>query len=212
MTAVHITDALRALIALLAIVNPIGAVPIFIAVTRDQTSIDRLHTSRITAITVGITLLAAALAGQAILRFFGIDINAFRVGGGLLILLMAINMLQGSPNRARNTPEETEEGVAKDDVAVVPLAIPLLAGPGSISTVIITAQNAHGWPGYIALLFNIFIVGLIVFATLRVAVPLSERLGETGIRIATRVLGLLLAAIAVQFMALGIRALLPGLA
>lgn len=208
----HLTDALRALVALLAIVNPVGAVPIFVAVTGDQTAGDRLRTSRTTAIAVGVTLLAAALAGQYILQLFGIDLDAFRVGGGLLILLMAIHMLQGSPNRARNTPEETQEGVAKDDVAVVPLAIPLLAGPGSISTVIITAQNAQGWLGYLALLLNILIVAGVVYATLRVAVPLSAKLGETGIRIATRVLGLLLAAIAVQFMALGIRGLLPGLA
>lgn len=172
MSAYPLTDSLRALVALLAIVNPIGAVPIFVAVTSDQTASDRVRTSRTTAIAVGITLLAAALAGQAILRFFGIDLDAFRVGGGLLILLMAIHMLQGSPNRARNTPEETQEGVAKDEVAVVPLAIPLLAGPGSISTVIITAQNAVGWFGYVALLLSIVNMSSAVNATMH-KLPLS---------------------------------------
>lgn len=205
-------DALRTLVALLAIVNPFGAVPIFIAVTADESPLQRHKTARMTAIAVAITLLVAAYLGQIILNLFGINIDAFRVGGGLLILLMAIKMLQGRPNEARHTPAETEEGISKEDVAVVPLAIPLLAGPGSISTVIIAAQNAHGVLAWAVLTVDIVVVALVVFLTLRIAVPLSARLGQSGIRIATRVLGLLLAAIAMQFITVGLKGLLPGLA
>ncbi len=205
-------DALRTLVALLAIVNPFGAVPIFIAVTADESPLQRHGTARMTALAVGITLLVAAYLGQMILDLFGININAFRVGGGLLILLMAIKMLQGRPNEARHTPVETEEGVSKEDVAVVPLAIPLLAGPGSISTVIIAAQNAHGVLPWAVLTADIVVVAIVVFLTLRIAVPLSARLGQSGIRIATRILGLLLAAIAMQFITVGLKGLLPGLA
>ncbi|APZ44389.1 MarC family protein [Acidihalobacter ferrooxydans] len=206
------SDTLRVFIALLAIVNPFGAVPIFVAVTADQTSAQRLRTSKVTALAVGIALLVGAYLGQYILDVFGIDLDAFRVGGGLLIMLMAIQMLQGHPNAARHTTAETQEGVSKDDVAVVPLAIPLLAGPGSLSTVIIAAQSAHGWLSRLLLGGGIILVAVIVYFTLRVAVPLSARLGESGIRIATRILGLLLAAIAVQFISLGLKGLLPGLA
>ncbi len=206
------TEALRALVALLAIVNPIGAVPIFVAVTAGQSSVARRRTSGVAALAMGIALLVAAYLGRSILALFGIDLDAFRVGGGLLILLMSIQMLQGRPNRARYTRTETREGVVKDDVAVVPLAIPLLAGPGSLSAVIIAAQNITGWLGYLMLSLNILLVSLAVFLTLRVAVPLSERFGETGIRIATRILGLLLAGIAVQFISMGLKGLLPGLA
>lgn len=206
-----LTDALRVFIALLAIVNPIGAVPIFVAVTADQTSAERLKTSKVTALAVAIALLVAAYLGQTILHLFGIDLDAFRVGGGLLILLMAIQMLQGHPNAARHTLAETREGVQKDDVAVVPLAIPLLAGPGSFSAVIIAAQGFQNWLGYVWLSLGILLVAASVYFTLRIAVPLSSRLGESGIRITTRVLGLLLAAIAVQFISVGIKGLLPGL-
>ncbi len=212
MHELELTHALRSLVALLAIVNPLGAIPLFIAITNGQSRLQRRHTSRVTAIAVAITLLIAAFLGRWILALFGIDLNAFRVGGGLLILMMAIQMLQGRPNRTRQTNEETEEGVEKDDVAVVPLAIPLLAGPGSLSAVIITAQNLHEASSYLFMVVNILLVALAVFLTLRVAVPLSARLGETGIRIATRILGLMLAAIAVQFMVIGLKALLPGLA
>ncbi len=212
MHELELTHALRSLVALLAIVNPLGAIPLFVAITDGQSPLQRRHTSRVTSIAVAITLLIAAFLGRWILALFGIDLNAFRVGGGLLILMMAIQMLQGRPNRTRQTSEETEEGVEKDDVAVVPLAIPLLAGPGSLSAVIITAQNLHEATSYLFMIVNILLVALAVFLTLRVAVPLSARLGETGIRIATRILGLMLAAIAVQFMVIGLKALLPGLA
>ncbi len=212
MHELELTHALRSLVALLAIVNPLGAIPLFVAITDGQSPSQRRHTSRVTSIAVAITLLIAAFLGRWILALFGIDLNAFRVGGGLLILMMAIQMLQGRPNRTRQTSEETEEGVEKEDVAVVPLAIPLLAGPGSLSAVIITAQNLHEMSSYLFMVVNILLVALAVFLTLRVAVPLSARLGETGIRIATRILGLMLAAIAVQFMVIGLKALLPGLA
>ncbi|HEN47159.1 MAG TPA: NAAT family transporter, partial [Mizugakiibacter sp.] len=135
MHELELTHALRSLVALLAIVNPLGAIPLFVAMTDGQSPLQRRHTSRVTSIAVAITLLIAAFLGRWILALFGIDLNAFRVGGGLLILMMAIQMLQGRPNRTRQTSEETEEGVEKDDVAVVPLAIPLLAGPGSLSAV-----------------------------------------------------------------------------
>ncbi len=209
-TDIH--EALRTLIALLAILNPIGAVPIFIALTNDETPQQRLQTAKIAARAVAVVLLITAFLGEYILHFFGISIAAFQVAGGMVLLLLAFNMLQAkSGGRYKHTPEEAAEGMQKEAVAVVPLAIPLLAGPGTMVTVIIAHHRSNSWLASGLLVIDIVIISLVAYGALRLAEPLSRRLGVTGINISTRIFGLILAAIAVTFLATGLSVLFPGL-
>ena len=135
-------DYARNLVGLMAIVDPIGAVPLFIGLMPKATSAERKRTARNAAVAVAIILVGAMFAGEPVLRLFGISIPAFRVGGGILILLMALDMLKASHGRTRHTDEEDEEALGADSIAIVPLAIPLMAGPGAISLVIVTANRA----------------------------------------------------------------------
>ncbi len=209
--ATELQSALRNLIALLAILNPIGAIPIFIALTNDETVAQRRATAKMAARAVAVVLIVAAFLGDYILRFFGISIAAFQVAGGMVLMLLAFNMLQAKSSRYRHTPEEAAEGMQKEAVAVVPLAIPLLAGPGTMVTVIIAHNKNHGWLADGLLVLDILIIALVAYAALRLAEPLTRRLGVTGINITTRIFGLLLAAIAVTFLANGLTTLFPGL-
>ena len=196
----------------ISVLNPVGAVPVFLGLTSTRSSKERQSIAGITAFAATLTLVLAAVSGDAILAFFGISIASFRVGGGILILLMAISMLHAKTSHAKHTPDEATEAEGMESVAVVPLAIPILAGPGSISTVILYAHEAHSLVEMGVLGLVILVSGLIVWTMLTMAVPIGARLGTTGINIATRILGLLLAAIAVEFMAAGLRGLFPSLA
>lgn len=202
----------KVLIALITVINPLGALPTFITITRDYTPLQRFRTARTAAIAVGIVLIVASLLGEHILHFFGISIAAFRVGGGILILMMALSMLNARQSRAKQTPEEAAQAEDKETVGIVPLAVPLLAGPGGISTAIVYAQQAHGWMDYPFTLVSCCLVGLAVWLTLRAAEPIGKALGPIGLNIASRFMGILLAALAVEIITSGLRELLPGIA
>ncbi len=197
---------------LLAIVNPIGAIPVFISLTANQTDQQRGRTALLASLSVGAVLLAALFTGEAILGFFGISIASFRVGGGILILLIAVSMMHARLSPAKQTEEEAQDAADKESVAVVPLAIPLLAGPGAVSTIIVYAHRVPGGGHFFMLAVEIVLMALIVWTVFRVAPRLADILGRTGINVLTRIMGLILAAIAVEFMANGLRQLLPGLA
>lgn len=205
-------EYLKFFIGLIAILNPIGVIPIFINLTQQQTPTERRQTAFLTGSSVGTVLLISLLAGEFILNIFGISIGSFRVGGGILILLMAISMMQATMSPTRQTPEEARESVLKEQVAVVPLAIPLLAGPGAISTIILYANRSTEWLHYVILTAGILLVALFVWMIFRLAEPVSNRLGRTGINVVTRIMGLIMAAIGVEFMASGMKALFPVLA
>lgn len=204
-------DYARNLAGLLAVVDPIGAVPIFISLMPHATSAERKRTARNAALAVAIVLVGSMFAGEPILRLFGISIPAFRVGGGVLIMLMALDMLKASPSRTRRTEEEDAEAREADSIAVVPLAIPLMAGPGALSLVIVTANKAQGAIDLLALVVSCLVTALSVWICLRAASPIRRLLGATGINIATRVMGMILAAIGVELIATGFRDLFPGL-
>jgi MarC family membrane protein len=197
-------EYMKMFIGLVVILNPMLAVPVFITLTDDQNDRQRMSNARRTALAVGVVLTVSALLGQEVLDLFGISIDSFRVGGGLLILLMAVSMMYARMSGAQHTDQENEEALAKGDVAVVPLAIPLLAGPGAISTAIIYAHRDPAWMHAI-LIGEIWVTALLVWLTLRSAVPISRALGTTGINIATRLMGLLLSAIAVEFIVNGLK-------
>jgi multiple antibiotic resistance protein len=206
------TEYFEFLVSLIAMLNPIGVVPMFLIFTQSETFAQRRSTARVASLTATMVLLTALFVGDLILSTFGVTIPAFRVGGGLLILLNALAALQAQTSPMKQTAEEVEEGVIKESVAVVPLGIPLLAGPGSISAVILyTANNPGNLLHYTALCGCIVVCGAVSWLALRAAPWLAKVMGRTGINVFTRIMGLLMVAVGVQFIAVGLKALFPGL-
>jgi multiple antibiotic resistance protein len=158
-----------------------------------------------------VVLVLAAIAGQPLLAFFGITIASFKVGGAILILLLAISMMHATPTGEKQTPEEAREAEDKESIAVVPLAIPLLSGPGAISTTIIYSTGRSSLSHILLIIACCLLVSLATWVALRAATPVSLWLGKTGVNIAIRLMGLLLAAVAVEIFTSGILVLLPGL-
>ena len=198
-------------ISLLAILNPLGAIPLFLGLTEGMETTGRHRTGRSASMAVAIVLVTAVWFGQDILEIFGVRIASFQIGGGVLALLMAIDMLQARLSPAKQTREEAREAGSRESVGVVPLGIPLLAGPGSISLAIVGAEQAPGMAETVGLTLTIVLIGLTTWAVLRAADPIGRVLGRTGINIITRLMGLVLAAIAIEFIATGMAALFPGL-
>ena len=197
------------MVTLTAVLDPFLAVPIFLSVTAARGSRHRLAGA--VTLTVFAVLASAAIFGEALLKFLGASLPAFQVGGGLVLLLMALAMLNaqaGGMRQSRAEVEELESGVMS---GVVPLAVPLLAGPGAISTTIIAAQ-AGGVLHVSVIIACVGLVCLLLWSVLRVADAVGPRMGTTGLNIATRLLGLILAAIAIEIMADGLKGLFPGLA
>ena len=198
-------------IALFAIVNPIGSVPIFISATDGWNRKEKLRTANVVTVTVFLVLLTSALFGDGILEFFSITIPSFQVGGGILILLIAINMLHAKQSHSKQTPEEAKTLEERDVIAIVPLSIPLLAGPGAIGSMIIAAQQSKTFIGHISLAIPIFVVAILIWLTLQLSSYIADKLGTIGINIVTRLMGLILAAMAVEFIAHGLIGLFPAL-
>ncbi|MEN9725474.1 MAG: Multiple antibiotic resistance (MarC)-related protein [Pseudomonadota bacterium] len=199
-------------VALFAIVNPIGNLPVFISATNQWSKRDKAHTANIVGITVFTVLAITTFFGNDILDFFSISIPSFQVGGGILILLMSINMMHGKQSHTRQTPEEAQTMADKSAIAIVPLSIPIYAGPGAISSVIITADKSVNFIHQTSLLIPIAVVSLLVWVSLRLSSNITQWLGTIGINIITRLMGLILAAMSVEFIAHGITGLFPNLA
>lgn len=201
----------KILVAILAVLDPLMAALIFVDLTSNETRRKRARIAFITSFAVAGLLVMSALAGEWVLRIFGISIDAFRVGGGLLLLLMAISMLHGRIGKVKQTPEELTEAEDKETIAVVPLATPLLAGPGSISTMIMYSHHSPDIRHKLILCGIAVFASVVVYAVLRFGNTLGRALGTTGINITVRLLGLLLAAIGVEFIAKGLKGLFPAL-
>ncbi len=199
------------LTGILAIVNPIGAIPVFLSLLGGEAHEVQRRAARTTALTVAAVLLGAMLCGEAVLRAFGIRMASFEAGGGILIVLVSISMLHAQPSRTKHTAEEQAEAAERAAVAVTPLGVPLLAGPGSIGAVILFAHQAHTWTESAALAIAIALVAATVWAALRLALPTASLLGQTGINIVTRLMGLLLVAVGVEFIGRGLAGLFPAL-
>lgn len=204
-------ETLKSFISLLALINPIGAIPFFISLTLSQTEAEKRRTGKIAAMSVAIVIGISALVGQQIIAFFGISVASLQVGGGIIMLLMAVSMVHAQTSHTRATPEEEGEAEAKASIAVVPLAIPLLTGPGSISTVVVYAGKAQHWYELLFLCGIGVVIGVIVWGVFRVAEPIARLMGRTGINIGTRLMGLILSALAVEFIVDGLKTLLPVL-
>lgn len=206
-----LTEYLRFVVTLTAVVDPFLAVPFFLVFTQSRAPEEVRRLARVVALTVFVVLAIAVFIGEAVLGLIGASLPAFRVGGGLVLLLMALAMLNAQAGGVRQSQAEARELEAGEVSGVVPLAMPLLAGPGAISTSIIAAEKG-GLAHQAAIVVCIALVCLLSWAVLRRAHQIEARLGTTGLNIATRILGLLLAAMAVQTMADGLKELFPGLA
>lgn len=207
---IEFTEYTKFLVALIAIVNPIGIIPIYISLTAQYDSSQRAVIARLVVISATIILLVAAFFGELILAFFGISIDSFRVGGGILLLLMAISMLNDTHKNLQQNKTMVEE--TGESIAIVPLAMPLLAGPGAISTVIINAYKGDGIGHYLLISLDILILGLLLWVLLKLVPWIARHMSTVGIHISTRISGLILAAIAVEFISNGLKGLFPVLA
>lgn len=204
-------EYLQMFTGLFAILNPISAVPLYLAFTENMAN-ERTKIARQTAFSVCVILVITMLLGTHILNAFSISIDAFRIAGGILLMFIAFNMLQARVGRTRHTPEEDEEAKDSSSVAVVPLALPLLAGPGAISTTILFSNQAKGTEA-MAVLFGILVlISLGIWLVLYLAPQISKRMSRTAMNITTRVMGLIMAAMAVEFIIGGLRNAFPGLA
>ncbi len=186
------------------LVDPIAAIPAFLAMTSHADAEQRRHMAKRAAFTCFVVLTAFGLGGTLIFRVFGITLPAFKIAGGIILLLIGLEMLQARRSNTKETPGETAEGSEKEDIGIIPLGIPMLAGPGSISAVMVLVSQSPSWlhtiPIFVAIAFTAAAAYLILAGADRV----RDYLGATGIRILMRLMGLLLMAIAVQFMLNGL--------
>lgn len=206
-----VSEFIALTVSIFSIVNPFAALPVYVGMTGDLPAPVRRRLPRTTAFAALLILGIAYLAGEALLGFFSIRIASLRVAGGLLIFGMAWSMLQAKRSGTKYRPEELEEAPDRDNIAVVPLAMPLLAGPGAISVMILAATRTNGGVGaHATALGAAAAVCFTIWLILRAAGPISNFLGQTGMNVATRFMGLILAAVAVEFIAGGLTEIFPG--
>ncbi|HLX95693.1 MAG TPA: MarC family protein [Verrucomicrobiae bacterium] len=197
---------LLALGSLFVIVDPLATMPAFLAMTPNDTPEQRIRTARLACCVTAGVLLAFSVAGQLVFKVMGITMPAFEIAASIVLLLVALDMLRAQRSRVQETHEETKAGTEKTDIAITPLAIPMLAGPGAISTTILLQNEAHDVPQHIALYGCILTVSLASYLVLRIAARGTRWLNPIAMSIATRIMGLLLASVAVQFMLNAIKA------
>jgi multiple antibiotic resistance protein len=196
--------ALVTLTSILFIVDPIAVIPTYLVITQDESPAHRAVTARRACIAAALILVGFALFGTLIFQIFGITIEAFRIAGGLILWVVAMDMLHGERKTQESGPE-VAEGRVKEDVAITPLAMPMLAGPGAISTIMVLAGQARTISEKAVVHGAIIVTMAVSFVVLRGGEHLVRKMGQTGVRVMTRIMGLLLAAIAVQFVITGAR-------
>jgi multiple antibiotic resistance protein len=202
----HLSFGVVALSAIFFVIDPLATAPVFLTITSGESADARARTAKRAAIAAWITLSLFALVGGVVFKVFGISLGAFKIAGGLMLLLMSIDMMRAQPSRTRSTVEEQVESVTRDDVAIFPLAIPMLAGPGAIATVMVLMSRAAWHPVRTPLVFvAITITCGAAWLLMRSAARAEKWLPKTLLRAFERVMGLLLAAIAIEFIAGGIR-------
>lgn len=211
-----LNEYIQIAIGIMAIFSPFAAIPIFISLTAEHSKQERAKTAKTAAFSAGIAGLVSVWIGQYILQFFGISISSFKIAGGILLLMMAINMLNAKVPKAKNTKKELKEAKKKSvkisEIAVVPLAIPLIAGPGAISTIIIFTQKVQAIGHLFAMSAIIILIGLYIWFALTMSTVISKKFGITGINIISRVMGLILASISIEFITSGLLQVFPILA
>lgn len=195
---------LLAVTSVFFLVDPFTVIPLFLAVTDHSPEAERRQVARRASWTCAIVLSTFAVAGSLIFKAFGITLPAFKIAGGIILLQIGLDMLQARQSGTRSTPEETQEGVAKSDASIIPLGMPMLAGPGAISTVMVLVGESHTVWQHGIVYATIVATSIASYMILRGANGVRRYMGETGIRILSRLMGLLLVALAVQFVANGL--------
>jgi multiple antibiotic resistance protein len=194
--------------SLFSIVDPLAAVPIFLALTSNDTLSRRREMALRAALTMLGVLIAFSLGGSVIFRFFGITMPAFKIAGGVLLFMVALDMLRAKASETKTSPSETEENLAKDDVGLIPIGIPLLSGPGAIASVTLLSEKASSWAQEMALLGAVAVLAIFTWFVLHFAGPVARIFGRTGLNLITRIMGLILAATAAQFIVDGVQTVL----
>ena len=200
----YLSFSLLAFSSILFLVDPFAALPTFLAVTAGQSPAKRVRTARKASLTALVVLSVFAFIGQYIFRLFGITLPAFEIAGGIILLLIGLDMLEARRSPTQEVPPETEAAAHKDDAGIVPMGIPMLAGPGAITSVMVLVGQAQSRWQFAAILGAIAATALICFVVLGSASRVGKLLGETGIRILVRIMGLLLVALAVQYFVNGL--------
>lgn len=200
-----------ALVTLFSIIDPIGNIPLFLAITQQNTFNERKRIIKKATIACSLILAFFLLTGNFILELFHITIGAFRIAGGIVIFIISLQMLFVFKPGQKTSPKEEQEAIEKEDVSIFPLAIPFLSGPGAITTVILLRSNCQTITHYFLILGVIMIISVLTYLVLRESQHLMKFLRQTGINILTRLMGLILSVIAVQFAIDGIKSILPEL-
>ncbi|MGC4028973.1 MAG: MarC family protein [Steroidobacteraceae bacterium] len=197
-------------ITFIVVVEPIGVIPVFVAMTEGVSDAERRRMARKAVIIAGIIFVLFALGGGAFLRIMGISLDAFRIFGGLLLFLIALEMVFARPSGSRTSSPEEEEGMRRTDISVFPLAFPFIAGPGTLATILLASGSAGDPLLFGGLLLCVLAALIVVLVTLYLAAPLMKLIGVTGANVLNRLLGVVLGALAVQYVIDGIRGSLVG--
>jgi multiple antibiotic resistance protein len=205
---VTVDAALQAFLTLFVVIDPVGLVPVFVALVGHRSEAVQRSTARRAILISAVLLAAFALIGGPLLAYLGISLAALQVAGGILLFRIAVDMVFAQYRR--ETTEEEVESQTREDVSVFPLAIPLIAGPGALASILVLTSEAHGDPVDVATILAVAgLVLLVAWALLRVSGQVATLLGRTGVNVVTRILGIILAALAVQLVANGLQELWP---
>jgi multiple antibiotic resistance protein len=205
MSVAMLDFALTALASVVFVVDPLGTVPAYLVMTQCDSPAKRRSTAWKASLAATITLAGFAAVGNTLLHLFGLTLPAFQIAGGLILFLVALDMMRAQ-RLTQERPEEVREGAAKEDITITPLAIPMLAGPAALSTVTMLMSQANRWQEAVIVYLVIGVAGVVIYVSLRLAEPVHRVLGKTGIHVFSRILGLILAGIAVQFVLNGLKA------
>ncbi|MFZ4715160.1 MAG: MarC family protein [Bacteriovoracaceae bacterium] len=207
-----LSDTLKFGISIFSVLNPLGAIPVFLTLTKNNSDLEIKKISTTCAFTIFITITIGLLFGGQILHFFGISIASFRIGGGILLATMAFNMLSAKQHNLKINQDEIEAKSDVDEVGIVPLAIPLIAGPGSISTSIIASEKFNSFAQYAACIIVVVIISFSIKYILRSSRTIGVKMGTVGLNVMTRIMGLILMALAIEFISGGVKQIFPFLA
>ncbi|WGE32959.1 YchE family NAAT transporter [Actinobacillus genomosp. 1] len=209
---INLAIYLQFFIGLFAIVNPFGSLPIFFSMTAHQYEAERNHTSLVTSVSIGVILLVSLFFGKFILDAFSISLDSFRVAGGFLIVSIAMTMISGKLGEHKQNKEEKNADVSEyENIGVVPLAMPIMAGPGAIGSTIVWGTRYHQVTDYIGFSVSIILFSVVCYILFRFSAPLVKKLGKTGSNVVTRIMGLILMALGIEITVAGLSNLFPGL-
>lgn len=211
MATIEFAIYLQFFLGLVAAVNPIGIMPVFVSLTGHMSPEDKYKTAKTANIAVGVILVISLLCGQFLLDMFSISLDSFRIAGGFLLMSIAFSMMSGKLGEDKQNKQERTESISREQIGVVPLAMPLMAGPGAISSTIVYGSRYPTLIETVGIVATIAVFCFCSWLLFRSAPLIVRFLGQTGINVITRIMGLILAALGVEFIANGVRNLFPGL-